>query len=132
MSEFVAREFLSEETWTVFTGVWERLAAINLSESYEKGTMGLRKSGSTAASASLESIVRGVLAGAPRVQDYQSTNKSYNRGDARQLEQAWDDAVQEMVYGDLLSRIFAMIKKSGDIQDLPPVAIAALDYMIIQ
>lgn len=129
--KFVPRDALTEEAWTSLAGLWQRLAAINLSDSYDKGIMGLRKSGATAASASVESIVRGALTGAPK-RGLSSEKRTYDRKDAQHLEQAWDDAVEEMVYGDLLSRVVESIKTSPNIEDIPPVASAALDLLIIQ
>lgn len=112
----------------------QRLASANLSDSYDKGFVGLRKDAATGWSAGLESVVRGLLVGRardPSVDLATLHTQTYNRNDARALEHAWDDCVQGLLYGDLLDRLFDAVKTTPELDDVPPVARAALDYFLV-
>lgn len=134
-SKFIGRSVFTEQGWADLLTMAQRLCTANLSDSYDKGTMGLRKQGAAGMSSGLESVARGVLAGAPRnpnVNFATLNTKQYDRKNAAHLEQAWEDAVQGMLYGDLLDRVFEAVQKSPDLDDVPPVARAALDYLMVR
>lgn len=134
MSKFIGQSLYSEAGWADWLAMVQRLCAANLSDSYDKAFLGLRKHAATGIAAALESVARGVLAGAPRdphVKLALLNTKRYDKHSAEQLEQAWDDAVQGMLYGDLLDRVFDAVEASPDINDMPTVARTALDYFMI-
>jgi hypothetical protein len=126
------RSILSDSLWANITAMLQRLAAANLSDSYDKGFMGLRKSAATAWSASLESVIRGMLSGKPSTGAEKPVFRAYNHSKASDVEQAWEDAVQGMLYGDLLDRIFGSVAASPDMNDIPTEARAALELVIVQ
>lgn len=131
---FVPPNILSESGWRNQLTMFQRLGAANLSDSYDKGFFGLRKNAAAGLSTLLESLARGLLAGLPRNPNVDLATlhtKPYNKQDAKQLEQAWDDAVQGMVYGGLLDQVFDAVKASPELDFVPPVATAALDYYLI-
>ncbi|KAH8901469.1 hypothetical protein GQ53DRAFT_611250, partial [Thozetella sp. PMI_491] len=130
--KFMQRELLSDSMWSNMAAALQRLSAANLSDSYDKGIMGLRKSGATAMSAMVESLARGVLAGKARADHPRQAGGRYNHSKADDLERAWDDAVDGMMHGNLLDEVFDSVIKSGNIDDLPPVARAALELVIVQ
>lgn len=135
MSKFVGQGLFSDAGWADHCTMIQRLCAANLSDSYDKGFFGLRKNFATGLASGLESVVRGVLAGVPRdpnVNLEQLATKKYDIKDAGQLMQAWDDAVQGFLYGDLADRVFRVIEKTSDMDALPPVATAALEYVLIR
>lgn len=134
ISKFVGRGILTESGWADWLAMVKRLCAANLSDSYDKGFLGLRKHSAAGFAASVESLARGVLARPPRdpqVNLARLNTKQYDRMKAEELEQAWDDTVQGMLYGDLLDRVFEAVKVSPDVDDVPPVTRAALDYFMI-
>lgn len=132
-SKFIGRSILSDEGWAAIVSLVQRLCAANLSDSYDKGFVGLRKNAATGLAATAESLVRGVLAGAPRRDGagLPTESRAYDHRSAEQLEMAWDDAVQGMVYGDLLERVFNAVKASPDLERVPAVGRGALEYFII-
>lgn len=122
------------EGWAGQMALGQRLAAVNLSDSYDKGFVGLRKEAATGWAAGLESVLRGLLVGRardPTVDLATLHTKTYDRSDAKAVEQAWDDCVQGLLYGDLLDRLFDNVKTSASLDDVPPVARAALDYLMV-
>lgn len=113
-----------------FRGIMKSFAEADLSESYDKGALGTRKTLATAASAFHESITRGMLGGVPRKTDagpgFQSDHST-----ASGLEKAWDHVVYEIVYGKLLDEMFELAAKSPDLESHSPAVSDAVDYVLI-
>jgi hypothetical protein len=123
---------LPGDFWEVrFQGIMNSLAAAGLSESYDKGVMGVRKRVATAASSIHEVVSRGLLGGlrqtAPR-----DLYGEYDRTSAEDLNRAWDDVVHEAVYGDLVRELFTWVAEKKNLEDHSPAVRAAVDYIIIQ
>ena len=114
-----------------FQGILEKLAEGELSESYDKGALGTRKTLATAASAIHETVSRGILGG---VADGASRNLhgEYDRSKAQDLVRAWDDVVRELVYGNLVEEIFACAAGKQSLEEHSPGVQAAADYTILQ
>jgi hypothetical protein len=123
---------LPRDFWAVrVQGMLERLAEAGLSESYDKGTLGLRKTLATGSSALIEMVGRGALGGVKKDNDAQPKTE-YDHTRAEDLERAWDDAVQELVYGDLVPDMFKHMTKTEDLEAYAPFAKATVDYAIVQ
>lgn len=118
--------------WHVrFQGILRKLAEAELSESYDKGVLGTRKTLATAASAIHEAVSRGILGGlAPGVN--RNLHGDYDRSKAGDLVRAWEDVVQELVYGNLVEEIFACAAEKQSVEEHSPGVQAAADYIIIQ
>ncbi|KAG7286443.1 hypothetical protein NEMBOFW57_008754 [Staphylotrichum longicolle] len=117
--------------WHVrFQGILRKLAEAELSESYDKGVLGTRKTLATAASAIHEAVSRGILGGlAPGVN--RNLHGHYDRSKAEDLVRAWEDVVQELVYGNLVEEIFACAAEKQSVEEHSPGVQAAADYIII-
>lgn len=89
------------------------LAEAELSESYDKGILGIRKTLATAIAALIEYPARGALGGFPKKQIDQG--RKYDVSNPDDVLQAWQDCLQEIVYGDLIDKMFA---KAAETQDL--------------
>jgi hypothetical protein len=123
---------LPAEFWHVrFQGVLQKLSEAELSESYDKGVLGTRKTLATAASAIHETVSRGILGG---VADGPSRNLhgEYDRSKAENLVRAWDDVVHELVHGSLVDEIFACAAEKPNLEEHSPGVRAAADYIILQ
>lgn len=135
VSKFIESGLYTEQGWADMCTMLQRLCAANLSDSYDKGFLGLRKNAAAGLSAGVETIARAVLAGIPRdpaVNLETLSTKQYDRSSSQQLEQAFLDAAQGILYGDLLDRLFQAAKASPNVDDLPPVAKAALDFLLVK
>jgi len=123
---------LPPEFWHLrFQGILTSLTIAELSDSYDTGTLGTRKTLATAASAIHEVISRGILGGLPR-QSARNLNGFYDKSQARDLVRAWDDAVNELVYGDLVNELFDCATSGKNLEEHSPAVRAAADYIIIQ
>ncbi|KAL7626503.1 hypothetical protein AAE478_003275 [Parahypoxylon ruwenzoriense] len=122
---------LPPEFWTdKFRHIMRRFGEVELSESYDKGTLGSRKRLASAASAIHECITRGLLSGVPddRLPDLHG---KYDLQAADDLSRAWNDVVQHLVYGNLIDELFDQFMKTTNLEDHSPAVEAAVDHAII-
>lgn len=108
----------------------EELSAAELSESYDKGILGVRKTLATAASALLEYPARGCLGGfakdesAFQQREYDATNPDH-------VLRAWQDFRQQLVYGQLWDRLFAKAAETDDLKKHEGLVQAAHEYVVV-
>ncbi|KAK0671936.1 PX-associated-domain-containing protein [Cercophora samala] len=122
---------LPPEFWHLkFQGILEKLAEANLSESYDKGSLGTRKTLATAASSIHEAVSRGILGGLEQ-QEKRDLAGNYDRSKAKDLERAWEDAVQELLYGNLIDELFRCAAEQKSLEEHSSGVQAAADYVII-
>lgn len=115
-----------------FQGIMVKLAKANLSESYDKGTTGTRKTLATGASVIHEAVTRGLLGGVPRGSERIDLKRAqYDTTQASELARAWNDCVQELVHGDLADEMFDHCAKTADFEAHSPAVAAATDYAIL-
>jgi hypothetical protein len=124
---------LSSKFWSLrVQGVLRSLGEANLSESYDKGVMGSRKTLATAASSVMEALSRGMLGGCPRTTDSANMKTQYDRTNATDLIQSWEDVVQNLVYGNLFDELIELLRNTEDVGSHSPRVAAAIDYIILQ
>ncbi|KAI1344194.1 PX-associated-domain-containing protein [Xylariaceae sp. FL0016] len=122
---------VSPDFWGVqFKGLMKRFGHADLSESYDKGTLGSRKRLATAASVVHETVTRGLLTGVDndKLPDMQSP---YDSATAKGLTKAWQDAIRQLIYGDLIDEIFDYFTTSADIEEHSPGMRAAVQFAIL-
>ncbi|KAG6215002.1 hypothetical protein E4U50_008045 [Claviceps purpurea] len=122
-----------------------RLGQANLSESYDKGALGTRKVLATGCSALLEMLSRGLLGGLPRGEGTSrdegtgteagvkadENEKQYDLNKADDLERAWGNVLQELVYGDLVDKLFDHFGTEDDLETLSPMVEASARHNIL-
>lgn len=123
----VAKEFWQTQLATII----EDLEKVELSESYDKGHSGIRKTLATAISALIEYPVRGVYAGFDRPNE-DATDRQYDTKDAAELQGAFKDGLQQAVYGTFLDEVFAMTAETDKLADHTPRVQAAHEYVIVK
>lgn len=101
----------------------------NLSESYDKGSIGIRKTLSTAIAAMVEYVSRGCLGGYA-LQEV-AKDREYDTSNPDDVIAAWDDLLQQVVYGDGLDRIFAKAAETDKLSEHEPVVQAAHEYIFV-
>lgn len=115
-----------------FQGVMSKLADANLSESYDKGTLGTRKTLATGASVIHEAVTRGLLGGvAPGKERINLKEATYDTTQAPELARAWNECVQELIHGSLADELFDHCAKTADVEAHSPAVAAAADYVIL-
>lgn len=124
---------LAPEFWRErIPGVLTKFAEAELSESYDKGALGTRKTLSTACSALLEGIGRGVLGGIPGGPVPGGlSGKAYESGTAEGLEKAWDEGLRDAVYGPLVGELFDFCAEHEDVEEHSATVKVAVEYVII-
>ncbi|KAK4449628.1 PX-associated-domain-containing protein [Podospora aff. communis PSN243] len=122
---------LPPEFWhTRFQGVLSKLSEAELSESYDKGVLGTRKTLATAASAVHEAVSRGILGGVLQ-RPSRDLSKPYDRTKATELVRAWEDGIHELVYGNLVDELFSCATERPSLEEHSPAVQAAADYVIV-
>lgn len=123
---------LPSEFWHLrFQGILEKLAEAELSESYDKGSLGTRKILAAAASSIHESVSRGILGGLERGEKRNLDGK-YDRSQAEDLVRAWEDGVHELLYGELIDELFKCAAERKSLEEHSAGVQACADYTIIQ
>ncbi|KAI4257504.1 MAG: hypothetical protein L6R42_005618 [Xanthoria sp. 1 TBL-2021] len=100
----------------------------NLSESYDKGFVGIRRTLSTASASIIESVARGRLGGYPKQTPKGESN--YDKASPDDIARAWDDFLQRIIYGDLLNNMFVKAAETDKLSDHEPVVQAAHQYAV--
>ncbi|KAL8800297.1 MAG: hypothetical protein Q9200_007287 [Gallowayella weberi] len=100
----------------------------NLSQSYDKGSVGIRRTLSTASASIIESVARGRLGGYPK-RPLKEDSK-YDRAIPDDVVKAWDDFLQRIIYGDLLDKMFVKASETDNLSDHEPVVQAAHQYAL--
>lgn len=135
---------LPREFWDVrMQGLLARFAEAGLSESFDKGAMGTRKTLATGASSVMEMVARGLLGGVDRgdgdvnkeekeKKEARLEENKYDGDKAEDLARAFEDAWREWAYGGLVEEVFDHVKVTEDVEGHSLMMKAALDYAIIQ
>ncbi|KAI0458306.1 hypothetical protein F5B21DRAFT_22530 [Xylaria acuta] len=119
---------LSTEFWPVkFKGIMKQFGDADLSDSYEKGTLGTRKRLATAASVVHEAITRGLLMGVA-CHTLPDLHCPYDGEKAEDLARAWHDCICHLVYGNLIDEILDQLTRSEDLEAHSPALKAAVEY----
>lgn len=124
---------LPPEFWPLnFQGIMTKLADANLSESYDKGTLGTRKTLATGASVIHEALTRGLLEGV-ETDDHRVDlkNATYDTTRASEFDRAWNDCVHELIHGDLADELFDQLTASPDFEAHSPAVKVATDYAVL-
>ena len=105
--------------------LFKALAEANLSDSYDKGSIGIRKTLATAIAAMMEYCARGTLGGFPK----REVDIHAKYDPAKDVIGAWNDFLQQLVYGDLMERLFERAAKTDKIEDHEPLVQATHRYI---
>lgn len=117
---------VAPDFWTNVKNLVVALAQGNLSESYDKGSIGIRKTLSTATASIVEYVSRGCLGGYPRHSEQEE--RKYDTSDPDDVIAAWDEFLQQIIYGDMLDRLFAKAAETDRLSDHEPLVQAAHEY----
>ncbi|KAF3920557.1 hypothetical protein ABW20_dc0110133 [Dactylellina cionopaga] len=123
---------VEEDFWTKRAlPLIDDLAKANLSESYDKGSMGIRKTLATAISALIEYPARGVLGGMPGKDTEYDPDRSYDVKHQQDLSDAWKEFMRQAVYGDLLDELFDKAAESDKLEGHSQMVIAAHQNIVV-
>lgn len=117
--------------WTQkIKGLATALDEANLSESYDKGSIGIRKTLSTAIASMVEYVSRGTLGGYPK-ETTAKNGRQYDVSKPEDIIAAWDDFLQQIVYGDLLEKLFSKAAETNQLSKHDSLVQAAHEYAVV-
>lgn len=124
---------LDRDFYTIrLQGILSRLGACNLSESYDKGALGTRKTLATASSSIIEMLSRGAIGGLKKTGDGRvPVDEKFDVGKAEDIPRAWDGFLNGIVYDDLIDRLFAHMAKTDDLDSYSPMIRATVEHIIM-
>jgi len=136
LSKFVTKlpglRDVSPEFWkTRVADLIEELSQAELSESYDKGVLGIRKTLATAISALIEYPARACLGGVPRDAKI-DTKRKYDSKNPDDVTEGWQVALQAMVYGDLLDELFDKAAETDDLSKHDTVVQAMHEFVVVK
>jgi len=111
------------------TGLATALDSANLSESYDKGSIGIRKTLSTAIASIVEYVSRGVLGGYPKTA--MKKDGRYDTSNPDEVIAAWNQFLQQIIYGDMLEKMVAKAAKTDKLTDHESLVQAAHEYAFV-
>lgn len=107
---------VSTDFWKVrISDIIDELSQAELSESFDKGILGIRKTLATAISALIEYPARACLGGLPEAKEKKSESRQYDVKNPDDVLQAWQDCLQALVYGNLIDELFAKAAETDDL-----------------
>src|SRR5271154_82451 len=123
---------VSEDFWQEqINSMIGQLQDAELSESYDKGSMGTRKTLSTATSALIEYLVRGVFSGVSKPGVFERGDK-YQTSSADDLTRAFQDFMHQIVYGTILDDLVARAAETENLLDHLPIIQAAHEFILVK
>lgn len=109
------------------------LARAELSESYDKGVLGVRKTLATAVSALIEYPARGVTEGIQQEEDWSSIKqRQYDLGNPEDVLRSWPDTLQGLVYGELVDELFQKAAETDDLSKHGSLVQAMHEFVVVK
>jgi hypothetical protein len=109
----------------------QEFAIVELSQSYDRGIISLRKTLATACSALIEFIGRGVFGGLPK-RSLDRTEDQYDPAKPEDVVQGWDDFLQRIVYHEMVDELFDKAAETNQLEDHSPLVQAAHEHLVIR
>ena len=121
---------VSEDVWKVqIHEIIEALETANLSESYDKGTIGSRKTLATAVSALIEYPVRGTAGGFSKLLEHDHHYDFSNAGD---LGRAFRNFMDGSIYGTTLEDLIKKTAETDKLADHEPLTQAVHEFILVK
>lgn len=121
---------ISQDFWKVqIYELIEALEKANLSESYDKGSVGSRKTLATAISALIEYPVRGTYGGFAEVKD---DNQEYDLESAEDLSRGFRNFVDQCIYGSVLEDLEKKAAETDRLEDHSSMIKAVHEFVLVK
>ncbi|GAM82263.1 hypothetical protein ANO11243_002420 [Dothideomycetidae sp. 11243] len=123
---------VSSDFWTIrVEAIVGDLANADLSESYDKGNLGIRKTLATAVSSLLEYPARGLLGGFPK-DESAFKDRTYDVKDPDDVITAWQHFLQRIVYGDYFDHLYRKAAETSKLSDHDTLIQAAHEFIVVK
>lgn len=124
---------VSADFWKVrITDIIDELSKAELSESFDKGILGIRKTLSTAISALIEYPARGCLGGLPEQEKKRQESRKYDVKNPDDVLQAWQDCLQAIVYGNLIDELFQKAAETDDLSQHDTLVQGMHEFVLVK
>jgi hypothetical protein len=121
---------VSPEFWKVrITDIIDELSQAELSESFDKGILGIRKTLATAISALIEYPAKASLGGLP---ERKPESRKYDVKNPEDVLQAWQDCLQALVYGDLIDELFIKAAETEDLSKHDTLVQGMHEFVVVK
>ena len=121
---------LHENWWKVHChDIIENFEESNLSESYDKGVIGSRKTLATAISALIEYPVRGTYGG---FAELDAPNREYDSTKADDLGRGFRDFMDQCIYGSVLEDLVEKAGQTDDLNDHDALTKAVHEFVLVK
>jgi hypothetical protein len=121
---------LPDDFWKVHCNdIIQSLEEAELSESYDKGVIGSRKTLDTAISALIEYPVRGTFGGFRKVQD---SSPDYDMSSAEDLSRAFRDFLDQSIYGNILEETVKKASETDKLADHSQLLQAVHEFVLVK
>lgn len=119
-----------QDFWKVqIKEIIESLEKANLSESYDKGSVGSRKTLSTAVSALIEYPVRGTFGGFAEVDD---PDDKYDLNSAEDISRGFRNFVDQCIYGSILEDLVKKAAKTDKLEEHSNLIKAVHEFVLVK
>ena len=123
---------VSNEFWQDrIHAIVENFEKAELSESFDKGTLGIRKTLATAASALIEYLVRGVFGGLEKPVGRDGYHE-YDMTKSEDLAEGFRDFLHQAVYGHVVDDLMAKAAETDKLSEHLPIVQAAHEYILVK
>jgi hypothetical protein len=124
---------VSADFWKVrVADIIDELSQADLSESFDKGILGIRKTLATAISALIEYPARGCLGGLSEAKDKKGERRKYDVKSPEDVLQAWQDCLQALVYGDLIDELFSKAAETDDLSKHDTLVQGMHEFVVVK
>ena len=122
---------VSADFWKVrISDIIDELSQAELSESFDKGILGIRKTLATAISALIEYPARATLGGLPEAE--KKDRRKYDVKNPDDVLQAWQDCLQAIVYGDLIDELFSKAAETDDLSKHDTLVQGMHEFVVVK
>lgn len=123
---------VSNSFWKVrCKSIIRQLGEAQLSESYDKGSLTRRKTLAAISSTVLAPLVRGLIGGVQKTK-VEEANKIYDAANSVHVATAWDDFVQQLVYGNMVDELINTAAQTEKLSDHTTLVQAAHEYILVK
>jgi hypothetical protein len=121
---------VSADFWKVrITDIIDELSQAELSESFDKGVLGIRKTLATAISALIEYPAKASLGG---LKEKKTEKRKYDVKNPEDVLQAWQDCLQALVYGDLIDELFSKAAETDDLSKHDTLVQGMHEFVVVK
>jgi hypothetical protein len=109
----------------------EKFGEADLSDSYDKGGIGARRTLGTACAILFEYPARGIFGGYPKKKTERAI-EDYDPSKPHDVQQAWEDWIQKLVHEDMVDGVFDKVAETDNLEDHPNLTQAAHEYLLVK